>query len=288
MRYLTKFIFMCLVTFNYSLYSEGINQKPKVLVSIAPHRAFIKEIAGDIIDVQVIVPAGASSHSFEPTPKQMIEAGKADVWFRVGEGFESRLSGVIQNYHPQMKMVNMRDGVTMIKSEGCHGHQCSHDFEDVHIWLSPKEVKIQAQTIANTLTSLYPKNAAVFQQGLNSFLNELNQLDVDIKNILSDCDMKIILVSHPAYAYFARDYGFDQLSVEFEGKDPTPQQLTNLVRQAKEAKVRIVLTQPQHSNKGAILIAKYLNAKVESIDPYSENYFDNMRLIANKISCRKQ
>ncbi|MEC7840535.1 MAG: zinc ABC transporter substrate-binding protein [Chlamydiota bacterium] len=286
MVHLRNIIFVFLVSFNFYLYADAADKTPKVLVSIAPHRAFVREIAGNTIDVQVIVPAGASSHSFEPTPRQMVDAGKADMWFRVGESFEARFADVIRSYHPEMKMVNMRDGVSMIKAEKCHGHQCSHDFEDVHIWLSPKEVKVQAETISRALSAMYPENAQLYAKNKSNFLKKLDALDADIRKILSDCNSRILLVSHPAYAYFARDYGFTQLSVEFEGKDPTPQQLTNLIKRAKEAKVGIIFTQPQHSNKGALLIARHLNAKVENIDPYAENYFDNMRSLAEKIPCR--
>jgi ABC-type Zn uptake system ZnuABC Zn-binding protein ZnuA len=83
---------------------------PKVIVSIAPHRYFVKRIAGDTVDVIVLVPPGASSHTYEPTPKQMISCSKADIWFRLGEGFEKRAAEAFQNFNPKMEMVNLREG----------------------------------------------------------------------------------------------------------------------------------------------------------------------------------
>ncbi len=259
-----------------------------MLVSIAPHRAFVEAIAGDTVDVDVIVPAGASSHSFEPTPKQMTQVSKAEVWFQVGESFETKLSEVIKSYAPSMKLVNLWESVDMICVDSSHAHhQCSHNFQDIHIWLSPKEAKTQAKTIAVALSELYPQHKELYEARLHQFLRELDQLDVDIRKQLANCNTKIMLVSHPAYAYFARDYGLQQLSIEFEGRDPSPQQLTKVVKQAKDSGVKTIFIQPQHSNKGAHLIAKHINAEVVSIDPYSEDYLENMRFIAKKVFCEE-
>lgn len=270
---------------------NAADEVPTVLVSIAPHRAFVKAIAGDTVNVAVVVPPGASPHTFEPTPKQMMQVGKADIWFRVGESFEPRLADVIKSYHPNMLMVNLREGLNLIRIDPHNGNGarcCHNDFEDIHFWLSAREAKGQAQHIAAVLSEKYPANAPFYTKNLKVFVNELDALDKEITEMMKDKKGMVIMVSHPSYAYFARDYGLEQVSIEFEGKDPTAQQLIRILALGREQKVKKIFTQPQYRGKGADLVGRQLNAKVVVLDPYSENYLNNMRTIAHQFSTAEQ
>lgn len=95
---------------------------------------------------------------------------------------------------------------------------------------------------------------------------------------------RTVMVGHPAYAYMARDYDFKQLSVEMEGRDPSPQQLTNILNEARAAKIKKIFTQPQYSNKGAKLIAEEIGAQIVTLDPYSADYLNSMLNIANAFA----
>lgn len=258
-----------------------------IIVSVAPHKFFVEAIAGNTITVGLLVPAGTSFHTFEPTPKQMLSACKADLWFRMGESFETRLAQTLQSHNPQMRFVDLRQGLDLI-TVGAHVcHHCSKAAgADLHFWLSPRLAKIQAQTIAKALTELYPENRQEYQSRLENFLQSLDNLDHEIATLLKPLSNRVIMVSHPAYAYFAADYNLTQLPIEFEGKDPTPRQLTNTLVKARQAKIKTVFIQPQHSSKGAQLIAKELGANVVSLDPYSENYFETMREIARAFAAQ--
>lgn len=280
--YLKAFYFI--VSCLYMIQLEAIDQTQHshyVLVSVAPYKFFVEKIAGDTIQIGVMVPAAASFHTFEPTPRQMVAASKADLWFRIGEGFESKMILSLQNHNPKMKLIDLREGLDLI---ACHGnHICSHheSYYDLHFWLSPQMAKKQATRIAETLINTYPEHAQKYQQNLKHFLNELNLLDNEIKQLFEKPHNSIVMVSHPAYAYFCRDYGCSQLAIEFEGKDPTPYQLTETLNSARKAKIKTIFIQPQHSNKGAKLIASQLEAQIITLDPYSEDYFNSLRQIAH-------
>lgn len=258
-----------------------------VLVSVSPHKFFVEKIAGKTVEVGLMVPAGASSHTYEPTPKQMISAGKADLWFIIGETFETRAGNALKGHNPRLELIDMRKGLDLITTDS-HGHHCAHCHAaggyDLHIWLSARMAKIQAQTIADALTARYPENAALYKDNLLKFQKELDDLDSELTALLKDSKGKTIMVSHPAYAYFCRDYSLEQLSIEFEGKDPTPQQLTRVLDAARKAGIKEIFIQPQYNNKGARLIAKELGAAVIELDPYSENYMDSMREIGKRFT----
>lgn len=265
------YLFLC---FSF-LFASQATAIPHVLVSVAPHKFFVERIAGPTVFVDLLVPAGASAHTFEPKPKQMLIASQADLWFRIGEGFEARAMQVFQSHHPQMVFVDLREGIDLIHAGCCKSHG-----EDLHFWLSARLAKIQANTIAQALIKAYPQHRQLYQENLAKFQQELTQLDETITRLLLPVKNRTILVSHPAYAYFCRDYGIRQLSIEFEGKDPTPQVLTKTLALARDLCIRTVYIQMQYNNKGAKLIADEIGADVVTLNPYSENYLDSMLEIA--------
>ena len=276
--YFVLFIFLL-----FSIRSLNAHEN-EVLVSVAPHKFFVEKIAGDTLQVRLMVPAGASSHTYEPTPKQIIAASKARLWFCIGESFETRALKALQAYNPGLKAVDMKKGVDMINADPMTGCCCCHaNSQDLHIWLSARQAKIQAATIAEALSSRDPSQSELYERNLALFCEEMDALDHEIEQTLKQLNHRMMLVSHPAYAYFCRDYNLTQLSIEFEGKDPTPRQLTRILNQARAAQINKVFIQQQYSSKGARLFAKELNAKVVMLDPYSEEYFDSMRQIASSL-----
>lgn len=245
MRFIFLLLSFCLSFLN-SLTAES------VLVSVAPHRYFVKRVAGDTVDVMLLVPVGASSHTFEPSPRQMIEASRADLWFLVGENFEKKALSSLN-----VKGVDLRKGLSLLEERGC---SCCSNGADPHIWMSVQLAKIQVETIANALSEAYPSFKRLYEENAKAFIAELDVLDQELQSLLADRKERPLLVSHPAYGYLCRDYGLTQLSIEFEGRDPTPQILTRLLQTAREKRVRTLFTQPQYSAKGAHLIAKELKS----------------------------
>lgn len=264
---------------------ESSSKPCHVLVSVAPHKFFVNKIAGDTVTVGLMVPAGASAHTYEPTPKEVIAAGKANLWFCIGESFEARASRAMQAYNSNLIMVDLRQGVDMINADPVLGTcTCHHNSQDLHIWLSPRQAKIQATTIAKALSQLCPQYAAQYQSSLDLFLSELEALDQQISSLIGPIKNRYIMVSHPSYAYFCRDYQLRQLSIEFEGKDPSPRQLNTILNRAREAMIKKIFIQVQYSSKGARLFAKELKATVVDLEPYSEDYINSMLKIANEFS----
>lgn len=271
-------------TIIFSLFASftSADELPYVLVSVAPHKFFVEKIAGPTIQVGLMVPAGASSHTFEPTPKQMMQASRASVWFRVGEAFEDRAIQSLKSHRPDLVVVDMRTGIELIQGSCNHqAHKDCHAHADLHFWLSARMAKIQAQTIANALIKLYPANEGMYIKNLKIFQEELTNLDNEIQAILKPIKNHNIMVSHPAYAYFCRDYDLYQFSIEFEGRDPSPQQLTKTLNLGRSLKIHTIFIQPQYNNKGAQLIAEEIGAKVVMLDPYAEAYYETMRSIAH-------
>lgn len=279
--WLLLFVFLCKGFF----LTANDASAPYVLVSVAPHKLFVEKIAKDTVQVYLMVPAGASAHTYEPTPRQMMTASKADIWFRIGEAFENRAIQALKSHHPNLEIVDLRQGVDLINHSHEHGHRgCCPGCVDLHFWLSARQAQIQAQTIADALIKTYPEHADMYRANLRVFQQELQDLDREIQTILASLQNRNILVSHPAYAYFCRDYDLVQHAIEVEGKDPTPQQMTKLLNVARQMQMRTIFIQMQYNNKAAKLVADTLGTKLIVLDPYSEQFFTSMLEIAHAFA----
>ncbi len=263
--------------------NAGDARSHTVLVSINPHKFLIERLAGDIINIVVLVPPGANMHTFEPTPKQVMQASKADIWFRMGEMFEQKALSSLRGTSSRLTVADMRDGMELIcPPQG----SCAHCREgcDLHYWLDPALLKQQANKMALILTKMYPEHGDMFNQNLQKLNADLDRLDEDIAALLSPLKNRVFFVSHPAYGYFSKRYELTQIALEFEGKDPKPRQLTHILDIAKENNVQTIFIQKQFNNKGARLVASELGAKLVVLDPYADDLILEMRKIAREIS----
>ncbi len=249
---------------------------PDVLVTTAPYATFVERIAGDLIKVDVLVPPGTNPHIYEPTPKQVQKILGVHIWFRLGESIETRIFDVLKERNPDLIAVDLTKDFELQEEAG--------EGFDRHLWMSPKLAMKQAKIIAQTLQEAYPEHKEVFNQGLSSLLAELNQLDQELTKELMPIKGQAMLVSHPAFGYFCEEFGLQQLSVEFEGKDPLPQDIARMMEAARKSTVRAVFILPEYNNKGALLIAEELHLPVYEIDPYSKDYFETLRKLGSLLA----
>lgn len=261
------------------------NIPPTALVTVAPYAYFTEAIAGDTLTVQTLVPSGVNLHIFEPTPKQVEGAIKANVWFRIDDPFERKIILAIQEKNPNQTMVNLQAGISLISNDSELGTcACCEHGEDLHTWLSPKIAKQQAKKIYDTLSALFPENQALYQKNHSKLQRELSALDEAIKTKLAPFRGDAILTSHPAFAYFCKEYHLIQLSVECEGKDPRPKDVEEIFLKAKKLKPRTALLQVGFNNQGAKLIAQKLDIPTVSFNPNEKDYPQNMKRLAEYIA----
>ena len=254
-------------------------KEPNVLVSIAPQKFLVEKITNKRAAIQVLVPQSFSSHTYEPTIKEMIRATKADIWFCIGEPFEKKIQPALSQ---SMQIVEITEGVDLIESS-CGPGKCCHGTHDPHIWLSALLLKQQAKVIVDQLIQLAPENRSFYLANYEKLTEELDALHHEIQTMVAGKKNGTILVSHPAFAYFCRDYTMQQLSIEMEGKEPSPRYTTQLIDQARQADIRCIFVQKQFPLKGVQAIQRALGATLVEIDPYNENVIANLKTIASAI-----
>lgn len=286
MSFLKKCFLACLLLAAACNKPAPVTQtKPLLLVSIAPYRFLAERIAGPGFDVGTVVPGASNPHTFEPTSAQVTDMARCQVWFRIGEPFEQKILPILHAHNPGLSVADLRDGIEMIQeSHGLACKSCSMDHFDRHIWLSPKLAEQQAELIEQVLRARYPDQTALFHENCLKLCADLKALDLEVRDILKAVEKRTVLVSHPAFAYFCKDFGLVQLSVEYEGKDPRPKHLDTILQRAVAESAELALALPQYNNKGAQLIAEKLHKPIRYIDPYSADYFETVRKLAKMIA----
>jgi len=293
---------------------EG-GQRLGVFVSIPPQAYFVQRVGGDHVQVDVLVGPGQNPHSFEPTPAQISSLAKAAVFFRVGMPFEDGLLPRLRGAFTHLEIVDTRQGVPLRPmeehehehehdaahhghehdaaahhahehgSEAHHEHPAHHDEggADPHIWLNPRLVKIQAHTIADALIRLDPANADEYRSNLAAFAAELDALHARIAAALAPVRGQPLFVYHPAFGYFADAYGLHQVPVEIGGKEPSPKDLAELIRRARQENVRVIFVQPQFSTRSAEIIARQIGGAVVPLDDLAPDYMTSMETMAEQV-----
>lgn len=278
---MNRILLLCLLTFLPAL----LFGKVDVVVSILPQKTFVKKIAGDLVDVTVMVAPGASPAVYEPKPSQMKKITKAQIYFSIGVPFEKAWLSRFKAQNPNMLLYDTSKGIKKLPmQEHHHGHHHhSSSILDPHIWLSPTLVKIQAKNIADALKKIDPKHKTVYENNLNKFEQEINELNRRLSKILKPCQGKAMMVFHPSWGYFAKEYGLKQIPVEVEGKEPKSKELVKIIHEAKEEGVKTVFVQPQFSKRTAKVIATSIGANIVEADPVAPNWAENLIQIAKNI-----
>lgn len=259
--------------------AEAPSGKIKVFVSIIPQAYFVERVGGEYVEVEVLVGPGQSPATYEPTPRQMSQLGSSRVYFRIGVPFEKVFMPKISSAFSQLSIVDTSAGVPLLYFNRSDGRQVA----DPHIWLDPKRVKIQAETICTELIRLAPDHTDVFRQNLEAFQEDLDAVDASIAESLETLRGGTLYVFHPAFGYFAQSYGLQQVAIEVEGKQPSARQLSDLINRAREDKVKIIFVQPQYSKKNAQTIAREISGAVVPINPLPEDYLEELRMMASVI-----
>lgn len=142
-----------------------------------------------------------------------------------------------------------------------------------------------AAAIAQAFSKADPANAKAYAANLAAFQKEIDALDGQLKALFAEvpAGQRGFLVFHPAWGYFARDYGLTQIAIEFEGKEPTPKRLAAIVTQAKTKGASVIFVQPQMSQRTAGAIATAVGARLVTADPLAEDWGANLLDVAKRF-----
>ena len=292
----------------------------KVYASVYPMYDFAKKIAGDKINVEMIMPQGTEPHGWEPDSNAIKNLENADLFIYNGAGLESWADKVIDSLsNKDLKVVEASKGVELIKSTHSHDHEDEehdHDHEhenseenhnnnhnhevaennhnheanennhnheahedeheghhhgpmDPHVWISPKNAKIEMENIKNALVELDKENADYYESNYEKYAKMLDELDAKYSEQLSALPNKTIVVSHEAYGYLCKDYNLTQIGIKGVNAETEPdaKKMAEIINYVKENKITTIFTEELIDPKVSKIIADETGCVVKVLSP---------------------
>jgi zinc transport system substrate-binding protein len=254
-----------------------------VFVSIPPQAFLVEWLAGYLVQVDVLLPPGASPATYEPTAKQMAALDHAQLYLQIGAPFEGPILAKVSELMPELRVVDCRAGVEL-EPIGGGGHDHGAGLLDPHIWLDPQRMKIIASTTAEALVALLPDEAPGIEERLATLHRAIDDTDARVADILAPFAGRTLLVFHPAYGYFTRRYRLIQMAVEVDGKAPSARRLATVVDELRQQPVPALFVQPQFSRSAAERVANALDCELVELDPLAGDYLANLEIMADRIA----
>lgn len=252
----------------------------RLFASVPPIAELARQVGGERIEAHSLLRPGDNPVTFAPTPRQLAELSGARLFLRVGVPFERTWLKRIHALAPRLEVIDLRQGLPSAPLAGHHhGHGLGDEPHepDPHLWTDPIAISGMAERIADTLARLDPEHAAGYHDRARQVQEAMQTLDAEIRDRLEGLQSRAFLVFHPAWGYFARRYGLEQLAIEHEGKQAGGRWLAETIDKARKAGIRLILIQPQFDQRLARQVAQAIGGDVVTIDPLAPDYAAQIR-----------
>ena len=248
------------------------SDKVSIVSTIFAPYDFTRQIAGDHVDLAMLLPPAAESHSFEPTPRDIIRIQNCDIFIYVGGESDTWVQNIMDSVDTSnMKLIQIMDCVETVDEEIIEGMEHEEEEEeeaapDEHVWTSPRNAKRIVQEISDTLCEVDSQNAAVYQQNTASYLESLDRLDASFQSVVDVAKRKTLVFGDRfPFRYFADIYGLDYFaafpgcSTETEASAAT---VAFLIDKIKAEGIPVVFHAELSNQKMADTISDATGAKV--------------------------
>lgn len=262
--------------------NNNLNGKIGVVVSLGPEVEWVNAVGGDKVNVSLMVPSGSDPHTYEPLPNQLTQVSYAKMYIEIGSSieFENNYMDKIKEANPNMLVVNASQGIQLIPNSA----ENEAETVDPHVWADPKNAKIMVNNIYNSLVQEDPADKEYFQKNRDQYLQQLDQLDKNTTQLLKGKQNTTILIFHPAFGYYAKDYNLTIVGAMINDEEPSPQRIAMMVDIAKKNNIMIVYSEPQYDPKFMQSLASQINGQVLTVSDLDEHYIQNMNNVAMAFS----
>lgn len=263
--------------------------KLKVAASIAPLADFCRQVGGDLVEVELMVPSGASPHSYEPTIDQMKFLAEAELLVLNGLELESWTGSVLSKAgNPGLVQVETAAAIPREELIAANAGEEDSGVWDPHVWLDPQLAAWQVGAIRDALAAADPDHARQYRDNASSYLRQLEALDTWTGEATASFTQREFVAFHSSWTYFAQRYGLDMAGVveELPGKEPSASQVAELIDTIRSENVTVIFAEPQFSTRAAEAIAQSSGGEVEVVildplgnpdDPALDTYDEMMR-----------
>lgn len=297
-------VFFLVLFFNAQLFTlPCFGETLPAIASIFPIADMVRQVGGAHVEVTIVLPAGASPHTFEPKPSLAKKFSSVKIFFMIGAGLEFWAEKFIKLADPALMTVVFSKEASLIYTVEGHneietGYHQAHSgtpdpelkFANPHIWLDPVVAKWMVKKIIAALCEVDYHNEQYYRQRGQRYLDELDDLHRLILATVKTFRIKKYVSYHDSWGYFARRYGLESIGVieASPGRNPTPIQIEKIVGLIKKYGIRAVFAEPQLNPRAAEVVAREAGVKVLLLDPVGgsklrrrETYVDLMKYNLN-------
>jgi zinc transport system substrate-binding protein len=258
------------------------DNRPVITVSIAPYKYFVEKIAGDDFKVNVMVPSGADPHVYEPFPSQIIGLQKSEVYVSNGYlDFETAWLDRFFELNKTMKLLSLSENIEPLEPHHHEGEEA--ETADPHYWVSPDCAKIMARNLKEFLVALKPERSELYEINYTKLDSIIDEIDNEAQQLFENCAKRAFMIYHPNLGYLARYYNLEEISIEYEGKEPSPARLKYLIDRARAENLKTIFVQKEYDSRNARAIANEIGAEIIIIDPLSKDWENAMREIIELV-----
>ncbi|MDY6065919.1 MAG: zinc ABC transporter substrate-binding protein [Finegoldia sp.] len=262
------------------------SEKKTVYTSFYPMEYMTSRIAGDRLNVIGLMPTGMEVHDWEPAAKDVADLTKANLLVINGLELEGWLDDV-QGELKDTKIVDTSESIDLIEADHDHEegedehheeeakeedhdeheHDHHHGKYDPHVWISPKQARVQAKNIYDAIVEMDPDNKDAYTENYQALDKELEEIDKAYEKELAAKENKYIIVPHEAFGYLARDYGLEQVPMEGINSESEPDlnKMKELTDLAKEKNIKTVFYEAGGSDKAAQTLAGEIGGQAAPI-----------------------
>jgi ABC-type Zn uptake system ZnuABC Zn-binding protein ZnuA len=276
----------------------------KIAATIFPLYDLIRHVAGPAVDVVLLLPPGASPHTFEPRPGTMRALTGSTVLFAIGHGLDDWAVRLAQGANVlQTRLVDQQITLrpaTHVHNDHRHAAASSHTAQrssagqvgmDPHYWLSVANAVHIVHTIAETLGTLDAAAREDYRQRMAAYVEQLHSLDEEIRRLLADLPRRQLATFHAAFDYFADAYALEVVAT-FEptpGQEPSPRHVEAFLKQVRAHNLRTLFIEPQLPHTALQSLARDLDVTLQELDPNGgspgrDSYIAMMRFNAAQIA----
>jgi ABC-type Zn uptake system ZnuABC Zn-binding protein ZnuA len=256
--------------------------KVVVAVSIPPLADFVRQIGGERVEVFTLIPPGASPHTFEITPDQLMKISRARFLILNGIGLEFWAKKVIDNFDAgKLEVVESSADIPVMEDE-------DHAEGNPHVWLDPVLAMKQVKRIRDAFIKVDSVRAADYIANTARYLVLLQQLDKDIRTEIQGWKNRSFICFHPSWNYFAHRYDLNQAAVieKRPGFEPTPYEVGEIITAARRLGARAIFAESQFPLKITQVIAKESGVQVLVLDPLGQDtpYYSYEQMIRKNVA----
>lgn len=260
--------------------SQPQDTRLHLTATIAPATELLRSLGDTLIVAETLLPQGNSPESYEPTPQTIAALATSHAYYYMGDlGFERSWVERIQSLHPALQLVRLDADLDASGTPHHHGHE----LHDPHYWTSIRGLRSMAHTIYRSLTQLDSLHTPAYTARYEALGAEISQLEGQLRETLRELPSRTFVIYHPSLSDFASEWGLEQLVVEEDGKDPTPQHLERLMLRARQQGVRVVFIQKEFDTKLTESLARDLGARTVAINPLDGDWRGQLQTIATAL-----